>query len=379
MAIEGEIQVTLHWDGRRTQGVTVRSTRPSAAARVAVGRRPADAARLLPTLFAVCGHAQRAAATAALCAAGADLEAAAPTAAAVQLEAVQEGFWRLLIDLPRALGLATETAAVAAVRARVARAIEHVHAWPEAARATVGEAATALDAAAREFVYGHEPAAWLADMDLATYDRWRAAGETLPARALSTLAQLAPRLGRSDTPPMPDIEGSGWGSVVHALQHEPEFASLPTWDGVAVETGPLSRQRDQRLVAALIARDGRSAGTRVAARLVELALLLGSLPRGEDTPSNVVRSWRLDPQTGIAAVQTARGLLLHAARIDGERIADYRIVAPTDWNFHPDGALARGLVGLEADDAGTLAQRAGLAVVALDPCVAFRIEVAGHA
>jgi Ni,Fe-hydrogenase I large subunit len=78
-------------------------------------------------------------------------------------------------------------------------------------------------------------------------------------------------------------------------------------------------------------------------------------------------------------VQTARGLLLHAARIDGERIADYRIVAPTDWNFHPDGALARGLVGLEADDAGTLARRAGVAVVALDPCVAFRIEVAGHA
>jgi len=78
-------------------------------------------------------------------------------------------------------------------------------------------------------------------------------------------------------------------------------------------------------------------------------------------------------------VQTARGVLLHLARIDDDRIDDYRIVAPTDWNFHPDGALARGLFGLEADDAAALVQRAGLAALALDPCVAFRIEVARDA
>ena len=92
-----------------------------------------------------------------------------------------------------------------------------------------------------------------------------------------------------------------------------------------------------------------------------------------------MRAWRVDAHGGIAAVQTARGLLLHAVRLEDERVADYRIVAPTDWNFHPDGALARGLLGLEVEDATTLVQRAGLAVLALDPCVAFRIEVAGHA
>jgi hypothetical protein len=256
-----------------------------------------------------------------------------------------------------------------------------VRARPEAARATVADAATALDAVARELVYGREPAAWLADMDLAAYDRWCAAGATLPARALSKLAQLAPGLGRSDTPPIPDVEGSGWASVVRALEREPAFAGAPTWDGAAVETGPLSRQREQRLIAALIARDGRSASTRIAARIVELARLLAALrhPEGEADTSDAVQAWRLDGHGGIAAVQTARGLLLHLARIDGEWIADYRIVAPTDWNFHPDGALARGLLGLEADDSAALAQRAGVAVLALDPCVAFRVEVVGHA
>lgn len=71
MSIEGEIRVSLPWDGQRVQRARVRSTRPFAAARIALGGRPAEAATLVPTLFAICGHAQAAAAAAALRAAGA--------------------------------------------------------------------------------------------------------------------------------------------------------------------------------------------------------------------------------------------------------------------------------------------------------------------
>jgi Ni,Fe-hydrogenase I large subunit len=77
-------------------------------------------------------------------------------------------------------------------------------------------------------------------------------------------------------------------------------------------------------------------------------------------------------------VETARGLLLHRARLRGGRVADYQIVAPTEWNFHPEGALTRGLEGLTANDTPTLVKRARLAVHALDPCVACEVEV-GHA
>ena len=81
---------------------------------------------------------------------------------------------------------------------------------------------------------------------------------------------------------------------------------------------------------------------------------------------------------GLGAVQTARGLLLHRVCLWDGRVAHYQIVAPTEWNFHPDGALVRGLRTIVADDSETLEQKARLAVQALDPCVAFRIEV-GHA
>ena len=76
--------------------------------------------------------------------------------------------------------------------------------------------------------------------------------------------------------------------------------------------------------------------------------------------------------------ETARGLLLHRARVRDECVVDYQIVAPTEWNFHPEGALVRGLEGSTSDDEPGSLRAARLAVHALDPCVAFRVEV-GHA
>jgi len=60
----------------------------------------------------------------------------------------------------------------------------------------------------------------------------------------------------------------------------------------------------------------------------------------------------------------------------GDRVEAYRIVAPTEWNFHPDGALVRGLIDRPAADADTACRDAALLVQALDPCVAYAIEVA---
>ena len=91
-----------------------------------------------------------------------------------------------------------------------------------------------------------------------------------------------------------------------------------------------------------------------------------------------IQSMRLDADEGLATVETARGLLLHRACVRDECVVDYQIVAPTEWNFHPGGALVRGLEGIDSDDERGLLRSARLAVHALDPCVGFRIEV-GHA
>jgi Ni,Fe-hydrogenase I large subunit len=91
-----------------------------------------------------------------------------------------------------------------------------------------------------------------------------------------------------------------------------------------------------------------------------------------------VHSLTLVPGEGLGAVQTARGLLLHRVRLADGRVAHYQIIAPTEWNFHPEGALVCGLRGLVTDDGAVLDRSARLAVQALDPCVACTIEI-GHA
>ncbi len=377
MSIEGEITVTLHWDGSRVRHVGLGSTRPLAAARVLLGRSPGDAAALVPRLYAVCGHAQGAACAAALRAAGAD-ENSVPLVSGwvVALEALQETLWRLLIDAPRSLSLPPQAAAVGRARAAVALAIAALQAHRGQAQPALADAAAVLGDIARQHVFGCDPTAWLATSDAAAFDHWRDNTSTVPARALALLAATAPGLGRSDTALMPGLDDSAWWSaVVPSLQHDPLFAQAPTWGGRPVETGALSRSRAQPLVAALIARDGHSAATRFAARLVEGASLLRDLPAASGEAVAWVRAWPLGAGLGLAAVQTARGLLLHQVRLADGRITDYRIVAPTEWNFHPQGALFRGIAGTEAPDEATLVARTGLAVHALDPCVGFRIEV----
>ncbi len=83
----------------------------------------------------------------------------------------------------------------------------------------------------------------------------------------------------------------------------------------------------------------------------------------------------LPDEVGLAQVQAARGLLVHRVAIQAGRVADYRILAPTEWNFHPQGAAALGLATLPDADDETLQRLGGLFVTALDPCVAYDFRI----
>ena len=73
---------------------------------------------------------------------------------------------------------------------------------------------------------------------------------------------------------------------------------------------------------------------------------------------------------GFGWIETARGRLYHATLLEGEQIKTYRICAPTEWNFHPEGVLAQWLAIERADDMVLAQNMAQL----IDPCVAVEIE-----
>lgn len=340
---------------------------------------PTSVLATVPLLFSICARAQSAAAASALDAArAANLSDADARELDVLLETVQEYFWRLLIDWPQAMERDPVTTPVATARRLIEAILRNAGGARGQARAlAIRELAAALSATATESIYGLPPAAWLA-LDERSFQAWINEPPTLPARLLGELLSDMPRLGCSEVALMPEVaEDQLINVVAPAMVRDPAFARLPTWNGVPVETGVLARVRSEARVAAIMERCGNSVGTRMAARLVELALMLNEL--GHAKPGRLrIQAVPLAADEGLAAVQTARGLLLHRARVADGRVADYEIVAPTEWNFHPEGALAHGIAELTADSESALKQQARLAVQALDPCVVCRIEV-GHA
>ena len=156
-----------------------------------------------------------------------------------------------------------------------------------------------------------------------------------------------------------------------AIAAAPGFVQSPVWHGAAAETGPWTRLRHRRGVLGSAARSAShsTAWTRLASRWMEL-VSLAAAPALPDAAAEqrVVRSGALSLGDGqaVAWCEMARGLLLHWAQLDDAgRVQHYRVLAPTEWNFHPHGALATALAGLGADDTAS----AQLLAAAFDPCV----------
>lgn len=368
---EGEITVRLTCSTERVHKASVASSRTGLPPRLVRGRPAADVQRLVPLLFSICQRAQRAASAAAIAAAqGIEAQAREQERQAldVTLETLQEGVWRLLIDWPKAMGEPAQVPAVAAVRHASSAVVD--------GGATLDALLLVADETLREHVYGMPADAWLASTDLATLDRWLDDGATLPARLLRRLRDEAPGLGRSDVALMPDATLENLRqSLIDDLETDPDFARLPRWGGVPVETGALARQAGAPLIAALLERDGRTASTRFVARLVELAMLVRDLRARSAGRIAGVRSHALPDGAGLGIAETARGLLLHRVQVERGLVTDYRIVAPTEWNFHPQGPLPQALAGLGAADHQRMERDARVVVQSLDPCVACRVEI----
>jgi Ni,Fe-hydrogenase I large subunit len=207
----------------------------------------------------------------------------------------------------------------------------------------------------------------------ASADYWCKARGTFVAELIAQLAGERPSFAASEVALLPADGEVVARAVGNALDANPTFEREPSWQGEPAETGSLARVRSQPWVAATVVRSGHSALARLIARVVELVALIRP-----DTSTNkrVAGAVSIAPGTGLGWVETARGLLVHAVEIAAGAVRRYRIIAPTEWNFHPRGALTAGLVGVTTLSEDDLRRLLRLAVESLDPCVAYRVEVA---
>ena len=400
-AATGALHIAVRCTATGLVAVEVRNTRP-AAAHALRGLDAGQACARVPRLYALCAHAQASAARAACAAAaGATPDAAARRAdeRALAAETAREHLWRLMLDWPALLALPATLQAD--WRARFA-ALHRRLAAPEIAARAPSKAADANPATATTppLAPRADLAARLAEELCALADELAA---TLPGALTTALDPLTfdspPPPARAGAPAAPTGRPSSLLAPLDALACarrlalDEAFAAAPQLDGRCHETGALARHHTDPAVGAALAQ-GRRLAARILARIADLResahALTGEDPGAASSGASThaapalaadKRAPRIDacspaPGVGLARVDSARGLLIHQVRLvagsPGEvaRIADYRIVAPTEWNFHPCGVFVREALSTPPMSATNRQRRLRALALALDPCVA---------
>lgn len=376
-SLAGSIDVNLMVQAGRVVRVDIVSARSFAFGRLAAGRSLDSVVVLIRRLFSLCAAAQSAAAASAMEAArGETIDAAAMRArtGAVLAERVVE----LLRGTVTALA-GTAIAAFAPDMRRIAaaaRALDDRAADAETARAAIDEIERALTALG---LGPHDLT------DKKAFDRWIGSG--LPFAAL--LRPIAESAETDFGAIVLDPLSSGADLAIggRLLGEGAGFAARPSLDRRVPETGALVRNIDHPLVAALAQSHGAGLLVRLVARAVEAsatpARLRATLFAGEEAAeADVMRCYAMGSGRGLAAVECARGRLHHLAEVaDDRKVGRLEILAPTEWNFHPLGPLARALSGAVVGTDRAARTRIDRLIAAFDPCVAFRANLveAAHA
>lgn len=384
MTAAGEIQIELTHRGGQAGAARLVSSRPQAATQVLLGKTPEQLLSTVPLLFSLCGNAQSYAALLA-CRAALGLDAAPQADAAreclLQLETVREHAWRILLDWPGLLGRRPDKATLAALLKLSARFKPCLFSEGEAfkldSRLQIDSAALAgllaeLNQLIDRAIFNGGMRRFQAIADEAQLADWLAGNTALSAELLHGLYRLDwQAVGRNHIRCLPALDNLSWLAHLQT-QDLSAFCRAPQWQGHCHESTPLGRQQSQPLIAALQNRYGNGLLARFAAVLREVAAITLRLERFGETAFEPASAYGGEG-IGLAQVPAARGLLIHRLVLRDGRVYDYRIVAPTEWNFHPAGVVTQGLKALRAVDADSLRRQAEWLINAVDPCVAYRL------
>jgi coenzyme F420-reducing hydrogenase alpha subunit len=388
VTLAGAIRIDLFHSSGHATGVQIASSRPDAVTKVLIGKTQEQVLNIVPLLFTLCGNAQAYAALSA-CRAALGMEAERDADSAremlVGVETLREHVWRILLDWPGFVGLVPDKKALAALLKFDALFKKHLFRHGEAfkfdsrldidaAKLTrlIEELETLIDAS----IFNSRLTDFQALLSEAQLHDWLRKNDSLPAVLLNYLySRNWMAVGQNNVGCLPELDTD---ALNRQLQQEDlsTFTKTPRWQNSCFESTLLNRQLSQPLIADLYSRYGNGLIVRVLGRLMEVALipsqlkhLFTQIKNDATKPAQNVSGDGI----GLAQVQAARGLLIHRLELRQERVYDYRIVAPTEWNFHPEGVVAQGLKQLRAKTPSDLQRQAELYINAVDPCVQYTL------
>ncbi len=374
MGIEGALQI------RRTASkVVIHSSRPLHASRLFRGKSVEETVEGLPLLYSLCGTAQRCAAVRACEQAlqiETDLQIEGVRDALVQMETLREHLWRTLLDWPQFFSLSDplqrEMAEIVQLQQQFVRMLTTdgnpflLHPQSNSTTIEPQPLLNEMHSLVEQTLFGINLEQWL---NLETIDQlllWAEQSQSIAAAAIRHITALRwEDVGHCRIKSLPPLEPN----LLQQQMNNEGFIERPQWKGHCYETSSLTRNSDTPLQRVLEQQFGNGMLTRICARLTEIARLVTTL---QPYSVNLERGCELGK--GISQVEAARGQLIHSVIVDRGKIEQYCILAPTEWNFHPQGVVAESLRGLQGEREA-VERQAKLLITSIDPCVGYELEI----
>jgi hypothetical protein len=383
LALPLEQKICLHAamvDGRLVPA-SLSSTRTASIPGVLAAQPVGGVPHRLSQLFPLCGTAHAMAGLMAIEAALRIEASPAQRAFRALVALVEHGAasaWRIMMDWPPLLGEPPQIRAYAAIH-RIAAAVRTAAdrdrwAQPGGARLrlnrddfgrTVAGLARVLNEA---FPEAADRALGWGALQRAVQD-----GASLPARLISAAhAGALAAYGCHDRPLLPALDAD-W--VATRLAADPGFGDAPTLNGTPAEVGALASRRHP-LVDDAIVDWGPTLATRLLAAALDCPVVADRLRHALDdlADDDPVAVDLAGTGRGAGVVETSRGPLAYLIDTSGGQVRMLRSVAPTEWNFHPDGPFISALTAAPKVPDPVFAAR--LLATSFDPCVLFCIELA---
>lgn len=330
----GGLLLSVELGGGVVRAATLRFTRPVQLCEAVLGWPAAELPTAFERLYALCGRSHGIAA-------------------------------RLALDAARGRHTPDPTLRAAVRQLAAERIGEHLRST-FATAASLGLSAEPMELTALRGVFAatrpdQKPTGLTGALAVLGLDGARPAPQSWAARMLATAEQengpVDHETGRVDR-----LTPADDAAVLAALARAGSaFAAAPVLPGRRPETGALGRS----------GADSASPRARLAARFAEIrcaAALL--LEEAEDAPAAWLASFTLPDGAGCAAVESPRGRMHHLVAVDAQdRVTRCAVLAPTEWNFHPDGPLVHALRGLRVGSGAAAAARIRWLVGLFDPCV----------
>ncbi len=386
--IEGQIEIDMHSHNNKVVSVEIQSSRPLQAPNILIGKSPHQVLSMIPLMYNICGIAQaRTSLRAIQQCLSIELDPVMEIARdmLVLVENAREHLFRIFIDWPKLLELNRD----------IFRPPSSMHLISEFKRALftddrafemdsqlkldnihLHEFINQLEQELQQKVFEISTQDWLAIGDIDGLNQWMNEYDGIAASAIRAISDQGwNSQGYSDCPHLPELDADDLLKRLNTSDAD-KFIAHPDWQGNLYETTVLTRQQDHGVIPELTREFGNALITRWVARLVELASIPQQLKQMLSQLEGNHQSTITDNQrVGIAQTEAARGRLIHRVEIDQDRISHYQILAPTEWNFHPRGLIAKSLSNIKANSARQLELLARLIINAIDPCVGYTLRI----